>query len=1200
MKTNHYQPRFVSDKLNTTYNSFFSKEEENNKTLLDAFRDTPKIVLLGNPGIGKTTELKNIFEKLWDSKSETGNIPFYINIKNFRERSKFEELIPFKQWAELPIITFILDGLDEIAKIQDFVSELELFLSKNKEKTINVILSCRTNIYEKYLINITEFKYFYLENLNEKQITKILKENYALELSNFDLEKYKVYLENPFNLDLFANFFIENNRFPETQQECWDLFIKTELKKLNKEKLNKRENLDISHITKCIEKVAFINELMEQNYIIDDDLLSLIGKDDKNTFEQITFIERLPQSENLIFRHKNYQEFFAAKFLSGLDSDKIIETIKIHKDINLTKPTLFNTITFLLNILKSDKYQEIKEWLLKNEYEILFHSEPDRLDEKTKNKIFEKYFKETCIEKTFWIGKNRRFSVNTIARFANLDFLISHIKDEKNPFRSVKSAIDILSFVPIPNNRKTEFKSQLLGFLYNTEYKEDILRVIISHKFHKEEAVFIKITDFFKNEYSPEINHQIILMLNDINDLDNNFKILKNSLYKLYEIKQERISDKTIRGTEWILEELIFKINSSKNFIQILNIIFNDQFALKLSDFYKKDFKQKLFQKISNFIKEDISFLYKIIDAFIKPENNYIYRKDQFLPELIKFSKTEYFASKYILENHNLDIKTLPLISFISSKATIDNILELFKTNFLKVNDTEEINRLKWNLYNNNTELGYYFEKEMIESGFKFTYKLPTQADIEREKKEYKKFIQENFDVLFDASNLLNKIRNVFVQNEKEKISWAEYHEINMQWYKETNYHSISYTIHEIISKAIRDYNSQTFESISYLLKDDYFILSIIKDKIKRDTYEKFIIKNEQIDFIKNKCFKILENFNYSQVIEFSDEDNRSFSVYPNYYILKTLYFFDQKFDFIYPNIFYLNTLEYYNIIENSEENDILTFISQRINKDELNNQIIKNIKEKRLSYFPLKNHIYYSLENKLVQTYEKIGNIIIEDKNSFTDSNLIIKYCDLIENQKDFLKSCCNNIDSYLCWNAIDILKTRNLDDKFILEIARKYIKTEKENFLQKAINILFYTNQKNALEIYIKSLIKINQNPSKHRADGYIIEDLLKYNQIEELHRIKDFFDIVYNDKSEDTFDFHYSKQMLNSLVNLFSRNEKNYKYIQSILNEIKNIYKENYSKTFFINHLIESSKETYLNSLREKLNFKQSKKIIETINL
>lgn len=1200
MRTNYYEPRYISNEINaSSKTSFF--EEEKGITLSELLKENSKIVLLGNPGIGKTTELKNTFEELWESKSESGNIPFYINIKNFRKNSNFDELIPYDDWKKLSFITFILDGLDEIAEIQDFISELENFLKKNKEINIKILLSCRTNIYEKFMVVIPGFKYCYLENLNDVQIFNILKKQYNIELSNLELNGYKIYLENPFNLTLFAQFYLENNRFPETQLENWDLFIQTELKKLNRDKLIKRQNIDISHISLCLEKVAFVNELMQQNFIEDSDLLNLVGKDDKAIFEQITFIERLPNANKLIFRHKNYQEFFAAKYLSKLESDKIISILQIHPTVNKTKPALFNTITFLLNILDQKKYHSLKNWLFDHELEILFHSEIERLNEKTRNEIFEKYFMENSIKKTFWIGRSEKFSISTVSKFANLDFLTTFIIANKNnnQFRSIKSAIEVLSYAKIPHDRKNDIKQYFEELLFSNEheFKEDLLRAIRLQGFHKNEnSFFLKIGNYFKNENSGEINHQIIVMVNDYEDVDINFEILKNSLYKMYKKTPERLKDNTIRGTHWILEQLIFKIKKPKNFIQVLNVIFNDGFSLKLSDFYDKNFKDNLIERITIFINNDISFLFKIIDAFLKPENNYIYRIDQFLPELIKFSQMELESFKYILENYGLTIKTIQLIGLISSEHTVNYFVDCYQKNTFELN---EINRLKWNIFNNNKELGYYFEKKMINSGFEFTEKIPEEKEIEKRKTDYETFIKLNFDILFNKKELLIKIKEVFDENKKEVISFADYHEINMKWYEKTNYHSLTYTVHETISKAIRDYNNQTFESISDILKDNYFILSLIKDKLKGNNNEKYNITEEKVNFIKSECYKILKDFNYNEIIKFSDETGDNYSVYPNYFKLKTLYYFDAKFGFNYSNDFYLKTLKYCNIIDNSDQNEIFNIIKERINdKNTFDIQVIKNVTEEKLNYFSLKDHINYSIEQKLYKTYKKIGQYILNDKYLFSQNNLLTDFSNLLDNQKVFLKSCCSDVNSYLCWNAISILKSKKLDDNFIIDISHKYIKLNETSFLQQALNILFYGNEINALKIYVDCLKNDHKNKSRDRMEGFIIEDLKNFKHIEELDVIEKFFNIVYDEKNTDTFDHHYSKQMLVAIVNNFSSCIQGYEKLTKILNKIKEELNNNYSKKFYINHLIDQSENSYYNSLSKNLSFQDSINIIENI--
>src|SRR5690606_10791018 len=92
-------------------------DPEDRITLFDFLKRKDRILLLGNPGVGKSTELKIVFNELWENVDETQEVPIFINIKNFRRTSSIGELLTETNWQELPSIIFILDGLDEIADI---------------------------------------------------------------------------------------------------------------------------------------------------------------------------------------------------------------------------------------------------------------------------------------------------------------------------------------------------------------------------------------------------------------------------------------------------------------------------------------------------------------------------------------------------------------------------------------------------------------------------------------------------------------------------------------------------------------------------------------------------------------------------------------------------------------------------------------------------------------------------------------------------------------------------------------------------------------------------------------------------------------------------------------------------------------------------------------------------------------------------
>ena len=58
-----------------------------------------------------------------------------------------------------------------------------------------------------------------------------------------------------------------------------------------------------------------------------------------------------------------------------------------------------------------------------------------------------------------------------------------------------------------------------------------------------------------------------------------------------------------------------------------------------------------------------------------------------------------------------------------------------------------------------------------------------------------------------------------------------------------------------------------------------------------KDKYPPFDIKNDHINYIKEACLSLENNFDYNNIISFDDEKYYSL-IYPNYNILEILYFF--------------------------------------------------------------------------------------------------------------------------------------------------------------------------------------------------------------------------------------------------------------------------------------------------------------------
>ncbi len=196
------------------------------------------------------------------------------------------------------------------------------------------------------------------------------------------------------------------------------------------------------------------------------------------------------------------------------------------------------------------------------------------------------------------------------------------------------------------------------------------------------------------------------------------------------------------------------------------------------------------------------------------------------------------------------------------------------------------------------------------------------------------------------------------------------------------------------------------------------------------------------------------------------------------------------------------------------------------------------------------------------------------------------------------FLEKCCNNIDSYLCWKAVEVFIEKKLHSAFILEIAKKYLEKENPKFVSDALNVLFYCNDESALPIYLEFLIDFKNTERVDYRDDYRIKDFTNYKRLDSILVLKDIFEIVYDEHVKDTFDFYNSQNLLKVLINNLSETEIGYKKVQEMLTNLKSEIMDNDSKFFYVNNLIEDSKLSYYASISRPFTFKEAKSFLEEI--
>jgi len=314
------------------------------------------------------------------------------------------------------------------------------------------------------------------------------------------------------------------------------------------------------------------------------------------------------------------------------------------------------------------------------------------------------------------------------------------------------------------------------------------------------------------------------------------------------------------------------------------------------------------------------------------------------------------------------------------------------------------------------------------------------------------------------------------------------------------------------------------------------------------------------------------------------------------------LYFFDKKYDIQYSQDFYLKTLRYCNIFGSAE--GTIQFVKDRVADIKLfNEQITYNLNNEILDSSSLKDHIEYAIENKLEGAYNVIEENFLNDRFIYSQKNFLSKYVELIPKAKQiiFLEKCCTEIDSYLCWKAVEVMVENKINESFILRIAKKYLAEKKDPFVfaSDALNVLFHCNAEGTLSTYTELLRNFSQTERDDYRDDYNIRDISNYKRLEELPMLVEIFKIAYDENlKKDTFDFHHSQNVLKALVSSLSDTEKGYKAIQTLLYDLKSKISDNDSKLFYVNMLIDDSQLSYYASISKPFTFKEAKRYLEYI--
>jgi cellulose biosynthesis protein BcsQ len=207
----------------------------------EAFKKYHQIIILGEPGSGKTATLWNLALEYASIaiESDDAPIPVYLPLSSIKEKESFEDCLdrhlgPLCPYLETILsskgIVLLLDGLNEISKPQYTLQLQRIKEWQMKYPNQRIAITCRTReVFE----DVSSFSKVRIFPLDEKRIqsyiNKYLQESYASQLIG-TLESDSALLEfsrNPYMLFMMIQVYVTYGEIPNNRPQLYDIFVDT-------------------------------------------------------------------------------------------------------------------------------------------------------------------------------------------------------------------------------------------------------------------------------------------------------------------------------------------------------------------------------------------------------------------------------------------------------------------------------------------------------------------------------------------------------------------------------------------------------------------------------------------------------------------------------------------------------------------------------------------------------------------------------------------------------------------------------------------------------------------------------------------------------------------------------------------------------------------------------------------------------------
>jgi predicted NACHT family NTPase len=1019
------------------YNSFGLILPNQTGDLLDIIQTQTRIVLLGDAGVGKTTELERI---AWHfSKEGSPLFPIFLSLNKYVNQD-LSELLGDSWTAHIEHRTLvILDGLDEVeAKNKnDAIRKIELFADEHP--SCKILISCRRNFYNQEkgedtgtLVGFLSYVLLDLDYQETKNYVERELDGKADAFFNSVQDaRLGVLLKVPFYLVSLVKLFQKNKGIlPDSKNEIFEYL------------LNDRLRLDATHFRTTIEldqnkgkilsslqRLGLAMNILGKNYVSEEEFIQIISKDElRNLLKYCTAWKRNDgDAPTWQFEHNNFQEYLAARALSDKPLEVVKECISFEPEYKKIIPFWTNTLSFLINMPRNDA---LLAWILEIQPELMVKIEPYRIENKIRENIFKRVFNEYK-QKRIWIPFDK-YDYRELARFGQSEEMIKFLTEEvekATDYTTCCNAIELLG------NTDGQFDCN--------EIRAVLVKVVTSdnENFQKQEAEQVKaqalialaklglgsreiigqIVSSLASSPSDLIRSGLFYLINKSDFLEDYLDILLENIQNIeYNAGNDGVFQLGLTEERRNLIIGLQKARSKKSIEKILLYLIKNNDKLShhsLLDTCLANIAENAaaFANDQSIFELAINFVSLLCDAHEKDDI------DNFLGFFDKSgNRVRAFSEILSLKTGNY----MNTLSLLADKECLNSFADQYLEGKISEKEVWWFQNL---LSLNNHDLFLPFNQLINEkSGNKFI--LPPKRDFEAERKNRTKM---DIQLLFDKSQFLNKIKSIFEKEQKDRLTKEEVIQImTHRWNDESSSDLAIHTLLQITKKEP--------VSVSEVLSNmsgwnwDLFCISEVYRYFDNGQLE---VTKEQSEWIANWCYSNINKVDFKTALKRKDEKTSTTS-----YTAIYLWFFLRKLNLSFPKNVLLDMFSFDWLDKNSMVGT--KYLEERLDKKAIRERILENLAKGIEIDDVLENHLEYCARNKVI---ESIPFAISEIKNTKRKDEVRISALDClyISTNLDNIEMIISQFEDDFKWTVISSLiknKSKNIGNilKEILEHAR------------------------------------------------------------------------------------------------------------------------------------------------------------------